>query len=142
MEKLKTWLRRRGFGLDTSPRLVDCVCFNALRVYIDSRQSYQSKLSTLLHECGHVDILFSRVKSKHKRFGGATLKEWLKYNAVGERPTKSSKLCDLAEEMEAWERGEILARRLKLRVKMKTFRSIKTRALLTYVRDAAKRSPR
>jgi hypothetical protein len=137
MEKLRVWLKRRGFDLNISPGLIDSVCFDSQIVSIDSRMRLDSKLSTLLHECGHVEVLFSRVRNPKKRFGGATLKEWLKNNMSGVRPTKHSKICNVAEEIEAWDRGELLAKKLNLRLRMKTFRCVRTRALLTYVRDAA-----
>lgn len=139
MDKLTSWLRRRGFELVLAAGASDCVCFETARVIINSKPPRQSQLSTLLHECGHVDVLNARLKNRHARVAGATLGNWMRTSNTKSRRALRIRINVVTEEIEAWDRGEAIAKRLKIRYDRKTFQNIRTRALMTYFRWTAAR---
>jgi len=137
MEKLRAWLKRRGFGLEVQAGAEDCVCFQSAMVSINSRLTPQSRLAALLHECGHVDVLHKRLKNRRKPVAGATLRQWgSTVNPEGMRRMRV-RINVVTEEIEAWDRGEAIAKRLKIRYNKKSFDRARTRALMTYFRWTA-----
>ena len=145
MERLRLWLRRRGFALEAKPGADDHVLLLAEgggRVILDARQPLPVRLCRLLHECGHVAIDAKRRQggwaARAPRRAGATLRELY----VGAGRLRARRLaCELAqlhEEIEAWEEGEGLARRLRLRLPRGRFERERVQALMTYVRSAAR----
>ena len=137
------WLRRRGFKLEREAGADDCVCFDSARVLINSKASRESQLSALLHECGHVDVLQKRLRNKRRRVAGATLGHWARTSNTKSRRALRVRINVVTEEIEAWDRGEDIARRLRIRYNKKTFQNVRTRALMTYFRWTArqKRGP-
>jgi len=139
MEKLSLWLRRRGFRLEREAGADDCVCFATARVLINSKAAPASQLSVLLHECGHVDVLQHRLKNRRVRVAGATLGQWGRTSNTRSRQNLGVRISVVTEEIEAWDRGEAIAKRLKIRYNRKTFKNVRTRALMTYFRWTARR---
>ena len=133
MEKIRAWLRRRDFEMRVG-RSQDCVDFGAQEVRVSARQSKLRQVHSALHECGHVEIFRLRVLQRRRVVAGSTLRAW----AFSRRKTKQEKLRVLEEELDAWRRGELLGRRL--RVKMPAARERdrhRTACLATYVKWAA-----
>lgn len=137
MEKLSNWLKRRGFDLERERGAEDCVCFSSSTVFIDASASQEAQLATLLHECGHVDVLQERLKNKRLKVAGATLGRWARTSNSRSRRALRVRISVVTEEIEAWDRGEALARRLKIRFNRRTFDNVRTRALMTYFRWTA-----
>lgn len=102
-------------------------------MHLSSQGSYQSRLATLLHECGHVIVWQRRRRDKTRRVCGASFHEWMQAKGRCRVRTKRVALATLQEEMAAWDLGEKLARRLKVRFSLAHFERERTRALLTYV---------
>lgn len=143
MAKLHAWLQQRGFSLRVIPNAVDRVVLLAEgggEVTLDRTRPAANRICTLLHECGHVIVDARRraVRATRRRHAGATLREV--FHGTGRlRPRRLA--CDLAElheELEAWEAGEALARRLKVRFSRATFERERAQALMTYVRATAR----
>lgn len=140
MDKLRGWLRRRGFALKFEDGGDDSVCFTTSTVIINSRLSEQSIISTLLHECGHVDVLQQRLKNRTARVAGSTFRQFVR--TCGDARKQRSlgvKIDMVCEEIEAWDRGEVIAKKLKLKYNKKKYRIIRTRSLMTYFRWTARR---
>ena len=104
-------------------------------MHLSSRGTYHSRLSTLLHECGHVIVWLRRRRNKTKRVYGASFCEWMEGKGRCRARTKREALAILQEEMAAWDLGEKLARRLKVRLSLTKFESERTRAVLSYLRS-------
>jgi hypothetical protein len=139
MEKLTLWLRRRGFKLEREAGADDCVCFDTARVLINSTASHETQLSALLHECGHVDVFQKRLKNRRARVAGATFGHWARTSNTKSRQALRVRISVVTEEIEAWDRGEVIAKRLKIRYNRKSFQNVRTRALMTYFRWTARR---
>lgn len=131
------WLRRRGFRLKCEAGADDCVCFATARVLINSKATPASQLSALLHECGHVDVLQHRLKNRRVRVAGATLGQWGRTSNAKSQQKLGVRISVVTEEIEAWDRGELIAKRLKIRYNRKTYKNVRTRALMTYFRWTA-----
>lgn len=138
MNALSSWLQAHSSSLRCVRGEVDHVRFfssNASTIVtINAAQSYHCKLSALLHECGHIIIYRRRCRNRHKRVCGASYREWWLESGRLKRGTQRRKLNTYYEEICAWELGEVLARKLNIRVRFKVFERCRTRALLTYTR--------
>ena len=136
MNALRHWLRSHASSLQCVHGQPDHVRFLARgvrsTVTINHAQSYKRKLAAVLHECGHVIIYQRRRRNCKTRICGATYKEWWQGTGGLKRGTKRRMLNTLYEEMLAWELGEKLARKLKIRFCSKTFNQCRTKALITY----------
>ncbi len=139
MDKMRIWLKRQGFGLEVAPGCRDEVDFGAKTVRIDGRHSYQIKLASLIHECGHVDIFKKRLRSPKERICGGTLAEHFMDVGRGNPAARASRLATLQEEMEAWDAGQRLVKRLAVRYKRSVFEKDRVRCLMTYVAFTASR---
>lgn len=139
MNAIRQWLRRNSSELHYSSTVADEVQFQGLRskassVTINRRQSYQTRLVSALHECGHVLIHARRRNDKKRRVAGCSFNEF--WHGRGRRKhAVRLKLSTLQEEIAAWDQGEVLARRLGIRYTRKVFERCRARALLTYARD-------
>ena len=137
MQRLETWVKERGFTIECSPGAYDSVDLGPSRtVTINSRQSRRSKMATLLHECGHILIHASRRRSKDPRkpVAGVSLRDAETDKKRYARNSRSRRLAIMTEELEAWERGWALGRRLKLVISKKYFEGVRVKAVMTYVR--------
>lgn len=136
MNSLRHWLRSHASSLQCVHGQPDHVRFLACGVRsivtVNAAQSYQRKLAALLHECGHIIIYRRRRRNCKTRICGATYREWWLETGQLKRGTKRRMLNILYEEICAWELGEKLAQKLKIRLRSKAFDQCRTRALLTY----------
>ena len=133
IRKLRVWLKKRGFSLKLLPAESE-VCFEKKSVTLQRNLTLNSKVATLLHECGHVLVYLARRRSKGVKVAGASWRDWQKLD--GKR-NKLSCLLELQEEMVAWDRGEKLGQRLRLKLPSKYQTVVKTKALMSYVRYTA-----
>ena len=137
--KLKKWIHRQGFKLSQEPGQTDCVLFDPVNaIFINSKSSRDSRIATILHECGHIMVRSGR-HNAHERESknpivGVTFTE-LEDGTGRYRPkSKSKAIAIITEEIEAWNRGWHLKKRLKIRISKKRFDAIRTKALMTYMR--------
>jgi hypothetical protein len=112
--KVADWLERKGWTLylarpDLMARPMAYAEFAPeFEVRIDQRLAPRSQLYMALHECGHV--------------------------LIGEHRKTPRPIDQLAEEIEAWNRGRKLARRLRIPVDAHAWRSLRNRCLVSYAR--------
>jgi hypothetical protein len=135
LRKLRTWLLRKGVKLDLSPS-----GDNSYEYFEDERggvvsvsSKIRTKLATLLHECGHVEIHATRRSKPLRRVAGTSSRELWRGRGRGAPRTSKARISVLHEEIEAWERGEKLARRLGISLP-KNFETCRTKSLMSYVR--------
>ena len=133
MQRLKKWLAQRDFDLELEDGADDSVCFDDKTVYINSKATKNSQLSTLLHECGHVHIFMERHQNRKRRCAGATWAQWNRLPSTRRLPLKD-KILTVTEEIDAWDRGMDLRKKLNIRVPLRTYRMVRTRSLMTYIR--------
>jgi hypothetical protein len=131
LNKLKKWILKYKFLIKIIKTSIEEVNFNTKIININKDTKISSQIITLLHECGHILIYMQRKKYKYKYIVGSTWKDW--HNLFINR-TKKTKILILEEEIEAWNRGKKLAKRLKIKIQTKLWNYHKTRALMTYIR--------
>lgn len=106
-------------------------------ILVSRMQTPERQLHVLLHECGHKLIDVSKGKSKFE----------MGWSIVYESPMPSSSLQDrfhhkhdiVAEEIEAWERGLALARRLGVYLDSGSFTKTRMLCVKTYFKWAVQR---
>lgn len=136
MQKVKDWLAAHHCRLTVSSAKRNEALFQEgerCQVHLCSGGTYEIRLATLLHECGHVIVWLRRRRDKTKRVYGSSYREWMGAKGRCRGRTRRAELATLQEEMAAWDLGERLARRLKVRVSAAKFERVRARALLTYL---------
>ena len=126
IEKLRLWLNRKGYSLFFETGIQDCVYYSSKEVFINSRNHPEKKLYTLLHECGHILIDSSGRDRLH------TLSQEVELS-MGKKVNRKKRVAVLSEEIEAWKRGEALAKKLKIKINPDRFDKIRADAIISYV---------
>ena len=123
---LESWLESKGYFVSLETDAEDAVYYNCKQVSLNSRNHIEKRLYILLHECGHIlidngkrDRLFSLSKTTEA--------------IMGKRESRKRRVAVLSEEVEAWKRGERLARRLGININAKKFDNIRADAIISYV---------
>lgn len=142
MDKIEEWLEKKGYSLSVEPNLKDEVHFEPVQcVFLNSKQSKESMVHTALHECGHILIRKSRMRNGpngRKRCIGISAREEQKSIGRYKKSTKRRRMAVMTEEIEAWDRGLKLARRLCIKVNKTRFENSRIRALMSYCRWCCK----
>ena len=142
MKKLSAWLKRKGFKIRFRPGSSDEVNWKPKFVQINSRTTKTTQVAVCLHECGHVLINESRLKQskqkKQRKIAGASYQEDEMSKGRMSRNTYTRKIAIITEEIEAWERGWNLSKRLGLKISRKKYENVRIKALMTYVNWVAK----
>tara|TARA_Y100001938_G_C7935988_1_gene351798 strand:- start:232 stop:657 length:426 start_codon:yes stop_codon:yes gene_type:complete len=112
--------------VDYSPDHKDVYYQDISRIEINSRQNYNSRLNSLLHEAGHV-IIRSEVDWESKRF------PYMKDQGSFIRGNISHRVDVLREEVMAWEEAKKLVNYLSLEVDEELFARHRTAALKSYI---------
>jgi hypothetical protein len=110
LEKINKWLYKHNYTVHWGKE--DCVVPNDRKIYITPGKC---ELYSLLHECGHVQI-FSKV-NYNKRFGVIEKSE----KNGNFRKTNVYKYQKMMEEIEAWERGWKISKKLKIKINKKEY---------------------
>jgi len=122
---VENWLFNRDYVITQFTGAEDSVCYNTREVLINTRKHVESRFYTLLHECGH--ILINDNRDRLYKLSRETQAHW------GKKPARSRRIAVLSEEVEAWKRGERLAKKLGLKINERKFDTARTNALMSYV---------
>lgn len=123
------WLDSKNFFIEFEREGYDAVDLDNKIVSIKSTSSVETQLYTILHECGHI-----LVRSNDKIIG---------YEDIYERYEESrsiNKVFRVMEEVEAWKRGKILARRLCIPIDEEKWNRDMSRALKKYINWASEKN--
>lgn len=131
--RLVEWASKKGYKVTFGPKKRDYIFYKLRRITICSRPSLMSQLVALLHECGH--LLLNADESYSRRFG----RGWpaAEREAKAEMKTATHRVQLFEEEVEAWNRGERLGRRLRLPVTRTLWNQCRFTCLRHYARYAA-----
>lgn len=106
--------------------------FEEQKVYICSRNRAETRLYTLLHEYGHIEI---------QEMGAADFEAdhpmYYKIDDGRVERSKAARVSIVAEEIEAWKRGRWFARKNKLSLDEKKYDKHMTAALMSYINWAS-----
>ena len=121
MQRVLEWCADRGISVEVGPTR-DCYDLATRTIYIRSGQSRFATLAGLLHECGHA-LLDSTRAGRWPDGYVSPRPRGLKYSVEV-----------LLEEVEAWHRGERLAKRLGVKLDTRRYRRIRNACLAGYAR--------
>jgi len=125
-EVVELWLYDRGYIVNQYTDAEDSVYYDAGEILINSRKHPESKFYTLLHECGHIlindnrDRLFNLSRETQAIMGGP-------------KHSRKKRVAVISEEIEAWKRGERLAKRLGLKINEDKFDRCRANAIMSYI---------
>jgi hypothetical protein len=129
MDKVLEWCKQKKIGVFHAPQGGQGGTWEVedRAIFLEPRSSIRQQLFTLLHECGHalIDESTSRVSSV--RFGEG-------YLPVGRKTTRVDKVNLISVELEAWNRGWLLAERLGIPVPRDEFDRAKANAIMSYMK--------
>lgn len=126
LNKIIDWLTKLGFEFKISN--TDFVNYTDKIVCINGVQSNKNKVFSLLHECGHI-LLFN--KSSYNE----DYKVLYKSRFDG-RVSKSNlfRYKKLREEIEAWENGYLLAKKLDIKINKDEYDVYASKCFKTYIK--------
>ena len=126
-EIVESWLIDKGYSVCLETDAQDAVYFSCNQIVLNSRNHIEKRLYILLHECGHILI--------NNNPTDRVLSLSMETEAVmgGRRVSRKRRVAKIAEELEAWKRGEKLARRLGVEISEEKFDKIRADAIISYV---------
>lgn len=132
LSTLVEWCGRRGlqviFAKHENGTYDECAC----TITIAANASIEKQVFYLIHECGH--HLISQHPGDPNRFLAG-------YNQIDSHVVRTfqHRLACLEEEMEAWQRGRNLAKKLNLKLDEEALEKLRVHCLRTYVNWASKK---
>jgi len=105
IDDLICWADKYGYQVSFLYNGDDSISGDAKYIEINSNNTIETQLYTLLHECGHL-LIYNNGSS----FEFSTIRE-----SFSEK-SNTHKVFTVIEEVEAWKRGRILAKRLGMYV--------------------------
>jgi len=124
---IESWLFEKDYEVLYETDGQDAVYFGCKQIILNSRNHIEKRLYILLHECGHILInsnSFDRVFS---------LSSETEAIMGGRKVSRKRRVAKLTEEIEAWKRGENLARRLGIEINEEKFDRIRANAIMSYI---------
>jgi len=126
LEKLICWAESKNYFVDFVQNGQNCICVDSKIIEINSSASKKLQIIRLLHECGHLLIFQSNGVFDFKS----------KYSL--DKESDEYKIFYLIEEVEAWRRALMLAKKLKINLDLKELDLDMTKALKAYAAWASK----
>lgn len=137
ISKIKKWAKKsRGITVVQAYGQADRFMPEDKLIIINTQQSEENQLFTLLHECGH---LMNR--DRKMRYKNGKYKLLAKSDDMGGAPIKSYeyRIEFIEEEIKAWRNGEVLADRLGIKLEKAAYNACAAKFVMTYVDWAAER---
>jgi hypothetical protein len=134
-ERLRNYCKKRGWKVEEkyfTDNFVEYPRHDSPEkiITVNASSKHENRLYCLLHEFGHI-LTFASKYYKYKYS-----KKIREFNEEEDTIVKNiHKFELLEEEFEAWERGLLLAKRLKIRIDRKNFDTVKAKYLKTYIED-------
>jgi hypothetical protein len=126
IKRLVDWLWYQGFNFRFG--MTDQVDYDTSTVIVYPNPNQKYLLYTLLHECGHVAVGWKPTYKKEFKS--------IATNDVDTRHGRSNiyKYKKLKEEMDAWEEGKVIAKKLKIRINKADYDKYAAKWYMTYVK--------
>lgn len=135
ISRLKDWLEKRGYKLYFSHDAFDEIDFEEKTIHLTTRTTFEKRLYSLLHECGHL-IEWDNGSNKYfKKYplAKAMLDDGRKeYSLEGMVQT-------IEEEINAWKKGFYLAQSLGFPVEHSKYNRYAAQNSITYIDSVAHR---
>ena len=136
IDKLSDWVHKKGYSIEFDYCVRDEFHPADKTITISLRQGPEKRLYSLMHECGHL-ILHHNEKLYAKKYPSSTKMAYYNSNHRLERSPKY-KIDILSEEIDAWRKGQDLAKRLNFYIDEENYYSIMAICVYSYVKSLAK----
>ncbi len=127
LNMLNIWAIERGYSVAFINDGDDAICYLSKMIEINASLPKEIQIIRLLHECGHVLI-----------YENGSFFDFKSLRTVSKESTKY-RVYTVVEEIEAWKRGEKLAKRLGMDIDSELLEKSKVSALKKYIDWAAKK---
>ena len=131
-EELEVWLIDKGYVLDVSHDVDDCVYLYDKIVCIQSRSHPESRYYNLLHECGH--ILVAHGAKQWKKDMPLYAQENGVWDDGRRRRGSAYKVSLVGEEIEAWVRGRRLSERMGHHIDDEKYDKVMAHCVYSYIK--------
>ncbi len=136
LETLQTWAHKKGYDVDFDYLVRDEYRPADNLITICTRYGKEKQLYALLHECGHL-ILGKNESLYEKKYPSSAKMAYFQSNKKLERSHKY-KIDVISEEIDAWRKGQELAKRLDIYIDEEKYYSLMTKCVYSYVRHLAR----
>lgn len=137
LERLCDWATKKGWITEFSHTGDDEMEPGNKMIYVNTRQGVEKQLYSMLHECGHV-LVQSNLKTYYKKYPATARARFLDVGRMRKfEKTKKYKIDTISEEIEAWERGKKLAKRLNLYIDKDNYSKLMSECVFSYIEWAA-----
>jgi hypothetical protein len=135
ISRLKTWLNKRGYSVSFSHNNQDAICYESKTISLTTRTSFEKRVYSLLHECGHL-IEWNDGGSKYYKKYPLAKEIW---NDGRKEYLLEAKVQTIEEEISAWRKGYLLANSLGLEIELPKYNRYAARNIFSYIDWAANR---
>ena len=130
------WTHKKGYSIDFDYCVQDELRPADKMITISTRQGEEKQLYALLHECGHL-ILGNNESAYEKKYPSSAKMAYFNSNKRLAR-SPQYKVDILAEEIDAWRKGEKLAKRLDIWIDEENYYKTMSKCVYTYVKSLTK----
>jgi len=132
LDMLTDWAISKGYSVDFDRRGHNCICYETKIIEINNTSSLRDQVFYLLHECGHVLIF------ENGFFWDFNIRNKYHVNEPEvEADNRKYKIFTVAEEIEAWQRGYRLAKKLNIRIDKSELEEYMHKAIKKYLKWAS-----
>lgn len=132
LDILTDWAVSKGYSVDFDRNANNCICHETKIIEINNKTPIRDQVFFLLHECGHVLIF------ENGFFWNFNIRNKYHVNEPTNREeNKKYKIFVLTEEIEAWQRGYRLAKKLNLNIDKSSLEEYMYKAISKYSKWAS-----
>lgn len=136
LELLESWAMSKNWLIEYEYLASDEMDPASKIISINTRQGIENQLYTLLHECGHV-LVQQDHKAYAKRYPGTAKVNMSEKLSRRLEKSVAYKIDVISEEIEAWQRGLRLAKRLGIYINEEKYTALMNKCVYSYVKWAA-----
>ena len=133
INKLIKWIRAKKWDIKFG-FFIDEISYPEKIISIDKRFKLENQLYSILHECGHLILLLNKNYINNYPYT-FTVDNFLNKNKRLVN-SKRYQVELISEEIAAWEKGLLLAKKLKIKLNKATYRKESSKYIWTYIEEA------
>lgn len=128
-KQLELWAKARNFNVIYSYNAEDMVLFEDREVHISTKAKPENRLYSLLHECGHIKEYTNSIEPYFKKYPTASKV----FKDARFSYSYEARIEAIEEEINAWRRGEEIAKELNISLNVKKYRRYGAKCVMGYV---------
>jgi len=137
LNKLIEWVEAKNWEVLFGNNVIDEMTQFDRTITISTRSKIENQLYACLHECGHLLIHIN--KNFSKKYPNSYRIDTLPTKHRGLARSHKYQVDVIAEEIEAWRKGKILAKRLGIYINENNYNDEMSKYVFTYIKSAGKK---